>query len=231
MKIGLQILFLFFVIAIFSDCIGRKEEKETLINEYIKRYSEADSPFAAEDIIISTIAYTDEIISKKGNKYIKSIYYDKARLLFKLKRYNEALDALFKTDNDESYDIYIATLFIKLSRSDEADPYVQRLIGRQKKAIIEFMAQANREKDSEKIKQKHIKGLLAIQGLMVLYICTDRTYESILHEFTSENIITYDEADTLLQEILSQTNTQQGDMQKTKEILLNNMWSEIENIR
>jgi tetratricopeptide (TPR) repeat protein len=225
MKIFFKILFFFFIIAVFSACNGKKE-KETLINEYIKRYSEADSPFAAEDIIISTIAYMDETISKKGNKYIKNIYYDKARLLFKLKRYNEALDALFKTDNDESYDIYKATLFIKLGRSDEADPYVQRLIDRNKKAAIEFMAQADREKDSEKIKQKHKKGLLAIQGLMVLYICTDRTYESILHEFTSENIITYDEADTLLQEILSQTNTQQGDMQKTKEILLNDMWSE-----
>jgi len=216
MQIITKISFFFFIVIMFSDC---SRKKEIFYNDYVKRYSEADSPFADENVIISTIAYMDEIIAKEGNENIISIYYDNARLLFKLKRYNEALDVLFKTNDDEFYDIYRATLLIRLGRSSEAVQYLQRLIDNSKKGLIELI------KKPEKIKN-HGEIDIYIQGLMALYIFADRTYESILYELTSENIITYNEAEILLQEILSPDHTQ-NDIQKTKEILLFNMWPEL----
>jgi tetratricopeptide (TPR) repeat protein len=221
-KMKIQIVFkisiFFFVITVFSNCNGKKEGKETLLNEYLEHYREAESPFADEDIIISTIIYMDEIIAKEGNKNIISIYYDKARLLFKLKRYNEALDELFKTDNDELYDVYRVTLFIRLGRNSEAVSYLQRLIDRNKRGLIKLIAQPDKEKNHEEIN-------FYIQGLIISYIFADKTYESILFELTSENLITYNEAEILLQEILSLDNNQ-GNIQKTKELLLINMWPE-----
>jgi tetratricopeptide (TPR) repeat protein len=215
MQIVFKTSFLYFVIAVLTGCSATK--KESVYNEYIKRYGEAASPFADKDTIVSTIAYMDGIIAKEGNKNVISIYYDKASFLFKLKRYNEVLEELFKTD-DEFYDVYRATLFIRLGRNSEAAPYLQRLIERNREGLLKLIAQPDNKKDLEEIN-------VYIQGLMALYIFTDKTYESILYELTSENIMTYNEAEKLLQELLFVNNTQ-GDTQKLKEILLINMWPE-----
>jgi len=211
----LKTSFLFLAIAVLTGCSAAK--KEEYYNEYVKRYSEAEFPFADEDKIVSTIAYMDEIIAKDSNKNIKSIYYDKARLLFRLKRYNEALEELFKTD-DYSYDIYKATLFIRLGRNGEAAPYLQRSIEGNKKGLLKSIARPDNKKNPGEIN-------FYTQGLMALYIFADKTYESILYELTSENIMAYNEAEVLLQELLFVDNAQ-GDMQKVKEIILLNMWPE-----
>ena len=215
MQVFFKISFFFFTIAVLTGCNATK--KEDFYNEYEKRYGEAYSLFADEDIILSTIAYMDRIIAKEGNKNIIGIYYDKARLLFKLKRYNEALEELFKTD-DEFYDVYKATLFIRFGSYSEAVPYLQRAIERNKRGLLELIAQPDNEKNFDEIN-------IYIQGLIGLYICADIKYESILNELISGKIVTYNEAEILFQELLFPDNAQ-DDMQEIKEIILVSMWPE-----
>ena len=210
-----------FVFVVFVGCNETKQEKEKFFKEYTEHYTEANSPFANEDIIVSTIAYIDGIIAKEGNKNIVNIYYDKAGLLYKLKRYNEALDVLFQTD-DEFYDVYKATLFICLGRNSEAASYLQNLIDRNKRGLIELAKLPDRKNI---IGEKNIY----IQGLITLYILADRSYESILYELTSETITTQQEAEILLQEMF--LDDIQDDIQKAKRILLISMWPGMEDMR
>jgi tetratricopeptide (TPR) repeat protein len=199
----------------------KKQEQEALANDYLERFIEAVLPHTDEDTILSTIAYMDEIIAKEGNKSFIDIYYDKARLLYRLKRYNEAYDALFQTE-DEFYDIYKATFLCRLGRDSEATPYLQKLINTNITGLKEYDTLPARKKN-------HEEKIFYIQGLILLYILADRSYESILYELTSENIIARQEAEVLLNEILFLDNPQ-GDMQKAKELTLISMWSEMEYI-
>ena len=62
-------------------------------SEYIQRISKA---LFSNDVVFisSTIDYIDAIIRLDGHTAILSIYYDKARLLYRLKRFDEALEML-----------------------------------------------------------------------------------------------------------------------------------------
>jgi hypothetical protein len=70
--------------------------KESQTMDYFERILPAFSPLAEEDVMLSTLAYIDDIITKEGNKDIKSIYYNKAQLLYKMKRHDEALNVCIK---------------------------------------------------------------------------------------------------------------------------------------
>jgi hypothetical protein len=213
----LKAVILCFVLAVFSGCNDKKQEQEALIKEYLERFIEASSFLADEDTIVSFIAYLDGIIAKEGNKNIIGLYYDKARFLYMLKRYNEAYDALFQTE-DEFYDIYKATLLCRLGRDSEAAPYLQKLININNEGLMEYEAlPANEKNPGEKN--------FYIQGLMSFYILADRSYESILYELTSRNIIARQEAEVLLDELLL-PDIPQGDIQKAKESILISMWSD-----
>jgi tetratricopeptide (TPR) repeat protein len=155
-----------------------------------------------ESSIISTISYIDTIIEKEGNKNIKSIYYNKAQLLYKIKRFDEALEALNSTD-DESYDAYKATLLIRLGRDNEATLFWDNCIERNIKAI---------HGSTLPLTQKDIN---IIQATIALYVLADKPFDSFLSELTANQIITQQEAEAFIQ-----NNT------VTKELLLHSMWAE-----
>jgi tetratricopeptide (TPR) repeat protein len=175
--------------------------EEAHLKEYTERFAEAFSPSAEDDIILSTIAYMDNIITQEGNKSIRSIYYNKAELLYKLKRYNEALAVLYQAD-DEIYDTYKGALLVRLDRKGEAVPLLQNAIHKNKKAVASFFLANDKKK-------------LIIQGLIALYILSDIPLESLFVDLVNDEIVTRKEADIFIY-----------NNSITKEILLNSMWPE-----
>ena len=215
MQIYVRIKAVFLCILImFVGCnkTATEKQKEAFFKEYLDRYVQANSPFADEDLILSTITFMDGIIEKEGNKNITSIYYDKATLLFKLKQYDEALKELFITE-DDFYDVYKAALLIRLGRDSDAAFFLKNVIDKNKKELIEAIALKERYNVSRE--------MALIQGTLALYIMAGRSIESILDEFMDENILTQEEAESLLQEDLFK-----NDIQEIKKILLSNMWPE-----
>jgi len=127
-------------------------------------------------------------------------------LLYKLGRYNEALYVMRQT-NDSIYDINIATLLLRLGRDDEAEPYLQQIIQKNKETIYhpDFAALSNDRKYT------------IILGLMAMYALTNEDYSPLLSELTDANIITEKEADEI---------RQNGDETIAREIILQSMWPE-----
>jgi tetratricopeptide (TPR) repeat protein len=220
-KIVCKMVVFILVMIVFVGCNKTKEKREMFIMEYYERFSQAYLPFADEKIIITTIAYMDDIISKEGNKNIFLIYYDKAGLFFKLEQYDKALDALFQS-NDEIYDIYKATLLIRLGRNDDATPFLQRVIDKNNTEIIMAMKK-NKGNIFKEVKY-------AIQLSMMMYILADKSYEFIINEFTSMGIISQQEIEELLLELLVFGDTY-DDIQKVKELFLKSEWPGIEDVR
>jgi len=205
------IIIIIFII-FFSGCIKETENKK---NDFFIEYPEflevigkAGSPFADEYEKISAIAYIDGIIAKESNKRLTNIYYLKAELLYKLNRYNEALETII---NIEDEDYSIATLLIILGREKEAEPYLQKCINKNINGLI-----LSKEQSEERY--------LNIQALVSFYILSDRNYESIesiLNELLIEGIITQKDSETLLQDDFFK-----NDLQQIKEIFLTSMWPE-----
>ena len=205
------IIIIIFII-FFSVCIKETENKK---NDFFIEYPEflevigkAGSPFADEYEKISAIAYIDGIIAKESNKRLTNIYYLKAELLYKLNRYNEALETII---NIEDEDYSIATLLIILGREKEAEPYLQKCINKNINGLI-----LSKEQSEERY--------LNIQALVSFYILSDRNYESIesiLNELLIEGIITQKDSETLLQDDFFK-----NDLQQIKEIFLTSMWPE-----
>jgi tetratricopeptide (TPR) repeat protein len=188
-----------FVLIMGCNKVGPSEEVR--LKEYSERFTEASSPFAEEDVILSTIEYIDNIITQEGNKNIQSIYYNKAGLLYKLKRYDEALAALYQT-NDEVYDTYKGALLIRFGRNDEAIPLLYNAIQKNKKELSGALMPDNKKNP-------------IIQGLIALYLLSDIPLELLFVDLINDKIVTRTEADTFLHENVI-----------TKEILLNNIWPE-----
>jgi len=210
-KMKKYIIIIIFII-FFSGCIKETENKK---NDFFIEYPEflevigkAGSPFADEYEKISAIAYIDGIIAKESNKRLTNIYYLKAELLYKLNRYNEALETII---NIEDEDYSIATLLIILGREKEAEPYLQKCINKNINGLI-----LSKEQSEERY--------LNIQALVSFYILSDRNYESIesiLNELLIEGIITQKDSETLLQDDFFK-----NDLQQIKEIFLTSMWPE-----
>ena len=210
-----KLVFLIVFLSLFTGCkkVTVEDTKESLFKEYSEHYLLANSPFADTDQILSAIEYMEDIIEKEGNKNVTSIYYDKARLLFRLKQYDDALYELFLTE-DDFYDIYKATLLIRLGRENEAELFLKKAIERNKNELIAATALKEQKNVSRNIN-------LIVQGTIALYILNDRSIESVLSEFINDNILTQQEAEVLLQEELFKF-----DPQEMKMILLSNMWPE-----
>jgi len=146
-KIIPVLILLFFILSCcITIIIGiskfNSEKQESFFNEYYERYMEAYNSLPGnfnenEQKVISTIEYIDSIIAKGRFKIIQRFYYDKSRLLFGLKRYEEAIDTLFLTKDDE-YDYYKAILLMRLGRNDEATKYLNKVIDKQKYLLIKY---------------------------------------------------------------------------------------------
>jgi tetratricopeptide (TPR) repeat protein len=201
MEIPTRQTILFLFLAILTGCNNDKQmtAKETQAKAYMERISQAFSPSAEDGVILSTISYLDNIIAQEGNKNIKSIFYNKAQLLYKLKRYDEALEVMYQM-NDESYVAHIAALLVCLGRDNEAVFLLQNAIDANKKALTN--ASLTRERKN-----------LIIQGSMLLYELANKPLETLFTELIIDKIITRQEADVLLES-----------NKATKEIILQSMW-------
>jgi tetratricopeptide (TPR) repeat protein len=163
-----------------NESISANESKS---NEFSRRFSQAFSS-VDEKLIISTITYMDILIKQEGNKNIASIYLNKAQLLYKLKRYDEALEVLYQA-NDNYYDVYKASLLIKLGRVGEAEVLLQNAIDENKKIL-------NNELVSKEQKEA------IIQGTIALYILSDKSVEPLFNELVTDKVITQQEASAIL---------------------------------
>lgn len=206
------------VFLVFTGCnkISAEQERESLLREYTERYMQANSPFADDATILSTIAYMDSINEKERNRNITSIYYNKAGLLFKLKRYDEALDELYKTD-DDFYDIHKATLLFRLGRDSEADLFLDKAIAWQKRGLKESLLLGDKENITGEAKN-------SIQGLMMLYIWNNYSRETLINEIAYDNILSSSEAEILLDELFINMNSKET--KEVKEIMINSMWQD-----
>jgi tetratricopeptide (TPR) repeat protein len=194
-----HIIFCLLLVALFG-CNKNKSVAfpDPSSTDYLKRFSQAlisDN----KDFVLSTIIYMDNLIEKEGDKSIRSIHYNKAQLLYKIKQYDRALEALYRAD-DSAYDVPKASLLILLGHQNEALYLLEKSIEASKKVLIE---------DSLSEYQK----TFVIQGLVALYVLADMYPESLAEELVVEKIITGEDAYIILQQ-----NT------ITKEVLLNSMW-------
>jgi tetratricopeptide (TPR) repeat protein len=192
---------MFFIISLnFLGCNNKSVPiKESQAMDYFERILPALSPLAEEDVMLSTLAYIDDIITKEGNKNIKSIYYNKAQLLYKMKRYNEALNVMYQID-DKAYDAHLAALLICLGWENEAISLLQNVIN-VNKTVLNELSISKEERNR------------IIMGTILLYILADRSPESLCEELVNSKITTQQEADNLLK-----------DNKITKEIILQSMW-------
>jgi tetratricopeptide (TPR) repeat protein len=200
----LKWIFIFFVFLLLIGCSKKhnntiKEQPSTFLDEYLLRIHTALIT-TDEETVLSTIKYIDDIILSK-NTEIASIYYNKAQLLYKIKRYNDALDALYQTDA-ENYNFYKATLFIRLGYTNDAESILNDLIDGNKKLLYQ-----------PSIIREGQKTYNTIQVLIMLYVLSDRTVESLLTELENEELISQEESDRILSNNIT-----------TKEIILNSMW-------
>jgi tetratricopeptide (TPR) repeat protein len=119
------------VLLLFSSCIDKKtvnvdqNSQHVDLSNYLDIIGRAN---ASENryVVESAIEYIDSIIKNDGEKYIFSIYYDKAQLLYKLQKYNEAVETLQRTKNN--YDIQMAALLIRMSKNNEAMLILRRFL-------------------------------------------------------------------------------------------------------
>jgi tetratricopeptide (TPR) repeat protein len=141
----------------------------------------------------------DSIIDKEGNKNIKSIYYNKAQLLYRLKEYDAALDTLYKA-NDEFYDTSKAALLILLGREAEARIVLNEQIKKNEVILYQFTGDKDRRD-------------MLILGTVSLYILSDMHITPFLSQLVKDNIITQKHLDDVL---INQV--------EAKETILSNMW-------
>jgi tetratricopeptide (TPR) repeat protein len=167
-------------------------------DEYLYRFSQALIS-NDENFILSTIIYMDNLIESGDENKVRSIYYNKAQLLYKIKQYNKALETLYQTD-DSAYDVQKASLLILLGYQNQAMQLLKKATATNKKILIETSL------------PEHQKTLV-LQGLVALYILADKHIEPLFEKLVVDKIITSEEAYTILQ-----YNT------ITKEALLNSMW-------
>ena len=104
-------------------------------DEYRKRFFAA---LSSTDVntISSTVEYINNIIVVEKDSYILSIFYDKARLLYKLKRYDEALDSLNQSKNTLYNDFIRASFLVRIERDGEALIALNKIYTNYKKEIF-----------------------------------------------------------------------------------------------
>jgi tetratricopeptide (TPR) repeat protein len=183
---------------LFGGCenkkLGSSREKQ---DEYVQKIGEALSSDNIS-VISSTIDYIDNISNRDS---FASIYYDKARLLYKLKKFDEALKTL---DNNKKtvFNKYTkAALLMRLKRNDEAITMLTEL---KKEYLNELSTYENND----------LKRGSSIQAIFGLILLMDQDYEFEISELINANMITEKEGDNLKKHNL------------TKEFILQSLWPE-----
>ena len=150
--------YLFFImLVLFVSCgasdSARSENRNKEYEEYMRILGWA---MVSNDIseINYAIKYVNDIIERDGEKYIHSIYYDKARLLFRTGKYSEALEILDITEFN--YDIQKAALLILIGKDSDAEAILNNF-------LFDYIQSINAEVD---IEERHVGILVLISRLL-----------------------------------------------------------------
>jgi tetratricopeptide (TPR) repeat protein len=114
---------LFFLTGFLQGQQAAFADDSSLLAEYQKKYLSALTTTDPK-VIESVIGFMDQLIAKKDNS-VASIYYNKAQLLFRLKRYDEAVETM-KQSKMAGSDYYLATLLMRLGRTAEGRDILQK---------------------------------------------------------------------------------------------------------
>jgi tetratricopeptide (TPR) repeat protein len=192
-------IIVFVYILCYLGCYAERDNKtaysyDNFQNHYLRAMSTTNM-----DVVIDEINYLDSIIKTEGNKHIKSIYYNKAQLYYRLKKYDDALEVLCRA-NDETYDVAKAALLILLGRAIEARKLLDKQIEKNKMILYKFSG--NQEQKNN-----------LILGIISMYTLSDIPVDSFLEGLIDNNIITQAYFDNVLMPQIV-----------NKDILLNSMW-------
>jgi tetratricopeptide (TPR) repeat protein len=164
-------------------------------NHYLRAMTTND-----EAVILDEIKYMDSVIEIEGDKKITSIYYNKAQLFYKLKKYDDAVAVLYQTDN-ERYDVVKAALLILLGNDTEAQRLLNKQIEKNKTILFQFLGEPY-QRDN------------LILGTISLYVLSDMSMSSFFSELVNNDIVTQEYLNGLITQI------------PQKDVLLNSMWSD-----
>jgi hypothetical protein len=137
-------------------------------------------------VLKTTIEYIDNFIASGGGKDIPTAWYNKAQLLYKLGRMDEAEQAL-KASESSMKDFHLATFYMITGRNAEADILIQNL--------CHTYAEQLSLGDSQRVQ--------AVKSLQVMYIVSDMEFSDFLE---MSNI----KGDTLTSEELAQIENKQA---------------------
>jgi len=193
---------------LFISCYAKKSPEMGNQNDewidYFARINHAEITNDEQEINL-TIKYIDSIIEKSGEKDIFSIYYDKARLLFRLKKYNEVFDTLERSENN--YDLQKAALLIIMGNSTEAKLFLNNFHTVFKKFLL---ARSVTEED--------------INILFFISILSDTSFDDICSEYINSGYIREEDLNLYKNSL----NTSKDDLLlATKDDLLHSMWPEV----
>jgi len=140
-----------------SNDNGWDEEWETYI-------SIAGQAIYSSDMseIEKAVEYLDGIIEKDGEKYINSIYYDKAQLLFRLGKNTEALGTLNKSEFN--YDLQKAGLLILMGNNEDAQILLDGFLSAYIRGV----------NSTKKIEESHV-GILVVVSFL-----SGRSFDEVL---------------------------------------------------
>jgi tetratricopeptide (TPR) repeat protein len=185
---------------LFFSCTDKSTKGDLEIqDEYFQRFFDALSS-NDENVISSTIEYIDNIIIE-NDKTVLSAYYDKARLLYKLRKYNEALETLDKNSNSLFNRYLKATLLTQTGNNEKARGMLLEL-------KTEYLIELNKNKYAVSKRE----GL--VQAIMGLVLLLNQDYDFEVNEFVKKGIFTEQEGSGLIKNRF------------TKELILQSCWPE-----
>jgi hypothetical protein len=100
---------------VLLSCTARPSPDKAVVKEYQDRYTAAATSHD-QAVVESTLHFMDQLLAK-GDTGIASIPLNKAQLLFRLKRYDEAVAALSQGPTIDKFDL--GTLLLRIGRIAE----------------------------------------------------------------------------------------------------------------
>lgn len=122
----------FLAMCLFS-CSKELPPQRKIQDEYMRKYNEAltaDDPAIIQEGINFLERFETELKSE-----VDSLYYNKAQLLFRLRRYDEALRVLYEINRDvESF--FVATLLLRLNKDAEGRALLKTQFAKAKNHLL-----------------------------------------------------------------------------------------------
>ncbi|GMO17450.1 MAG: hypothetical protein Ta2A_26340 [Treponemataceae bacterium] len=195
------VFLLYFVFMILSCSVKRPANSSTEdVDRFFVQLSQALSS-DDENLVKEAIDSADKIIAASSNTIIKSIYLNKAQLLYKIKLYDDALNTL-RERNDDIYAFDLAALLVKLGRINEAELTMNTAITANRKHLND-------------LKNDDTRKTLMIQGLLAMYTLLDYPIPPLLDDLENKKIINQQERTDLI-----------ANTELSKDSILDSIWTD-----